>query len=93
MKIEEITFRINNEDTEDYLKRNGFIPMGIYSFEDIEGTIRIDLKSDGIYCYSLERGSVYGSPLLDMKISFIPETPILDYLLRSTYPYFFIKKK
>lgn len=92
MKIEEITLRINNEDIEEYLKRNSFVPIGIYSFEDIDGNIRIDLKSDGIYCYSLDRGSVYGSPLLDLKINFVPDTPILDYLLRGTYPYYFIKK-
>lgn len=92
MKIEELTIRIVNEDPEEYLKKRGFIPVGIYSFEDLDGTIKIDLKLDGLYAYSLDRGSVYGSPLLELKINFVPDTPILDYLLRKTFPNYFLKK-
>jgi hypothetical protein len=85
MKIEEITIRIINEDVDEYLKRNGFIPVTYDAFEDLEGNQRIELKGDGIYCYSIDRGSVYGDPYLEMHLNFIPETPILDYLLRRIY--------
>lgn len=85
MKTEEITLRIYNENTEDYLKRMGFISSGDYGFEDIDGNQRIELRPDGIYCYSQDRGSAYGDPYLEMHINFIPETPILDYLLRGIY--------
>jgi hypothetical protein len=83
--LEEITLRIYKEDVEDYLKRVGFIRVAYYAFEDIEGRHRIELKGDGIYCYSQERSSVYGDPYLEMHLNFIPETPILDYLLRQIY--------
>ena len=83
--IEEITLRIIIEDTEDYLKRRGFVPTKHGEFEDIDGRRLIKLKGDGIYCYSIDRGSVYGEPYLEMHLNFIPETPILDYLMRRIY--------
>jgi hypothetical protein len=84
-RLEEITLRLYNEDPEDYLKSVGFIPISYYAFEDIDGRHRIELKPDGIYCYSQERSSVYGDPYLEMHLNFIPETPILDYLLRRIH--------
>lgn len=83
--IEEITLRLFNEDIEDYLRRVGFIPIGHGIFEDLDGRHQIELKGDGIWCYSQERSSVYGDPYLEMHLNFIPETPILDYLLRRIY--------
>ncbi len=73
------------KDPEDYLRDNGFISVGLGIFEDIDGTKRVELKGDRIYCYSLERSSVYGDPYLEAHLNFIPETTILDYILRKIY--------
>jgi hypothetical protein len=88
-RIEELTIRLINEDIDDYLKSIGYFDIGGSIYEDYEGNRQIHLKGDGIYCYSIDRGSVYGDPYLEMHLNFIPETPILDYLLRRIY---FIRK-
>jgi len=82
-KIEEIVLRIIDEDIDDFLKKRGFFPLGNGIFEDFDGRRRIDIKNGELKCYSIEGSSVYSEPLIVMQLGFIPETPILDYLLRK----------
>jgi len=83
-KIEEITIQFVKADIGDYLISKGFFPIKRNHYEDLDGRNTIKVE-DGISCYSEERGSVYSDPLLIMQIPFIPETPILDYLLKGIH--------
>jgi hypothetical protein len=84
-RIEEIVFRVVRDDTEDYLTSIGFSEREWGVWVDALDRQEIHLKGDGIYCYSTERGSVYGEPYLEMHLNFKPETVILDYLLRKIH--------
>ena len=83
-KIEEITLRLYEGDIDDYLKKIGFVPVGPFIFEDIEGRRRIDLNR-GIVCYSIEGSFMYDDPKIIIQLSFLPEIPILNYILQSAY--------
>jgi hypothetical protein len=83
-KIEEITLRLYDEDIDDYLKKIGFVPVGPFIFEDIEGRRRIDLNH-GIICYSIEGSYMFDDPKIIIQLSFTPEIPILNYLLKRAY--------
>jgi hypothetical protein len=84
-KIEEISFRIVQDDMEDYLTTVGFVERQWGIWVDALDRQEIHLKGNGIYCYSTDRGSVYGDPFLEMHLNFIPEITILDYLLRKIH--------
>jgi len=84
-KIEEVILRIVTDDIEDYLKSNGYTETQWGIWTDAMERKEIHLKGDGIYCYSVDRGSVYGDPYLEMHINFIPQVTILDYLLKGLY--------
>jgi hypothetical protein len=84
-RIEEITIKFVKEDIGDYLISKGFFPIKRNHYEDLDCKHLIKLEDDGILCYSQERASVYSDPLLVMQIPFVPDTPILDYLLRGMY--------
>jgi hypothetical protein len=84
-KIEEVSFRIVQDDIEDYLTSIGFTERQWGIWVDSLDRQEIHLKGDGIYCYSTDRGSVYGDPLLEMYLNFIPETTILNYLLKKIH--------
>jgi hypothetical protein len=84
-KIEEVVLRIVQDDIEDYLKSVGFRETSWGTWTDVLDRKEIHLKADGIYCYSVDRGSVYGDPYLEMHLNFIPQTTILDYLLRGIH--------
>jgi len=83
-KIEEITLRLYEGDIDDYLKKIGFVPVGPFIFEDIEGRRRIDLNR-GIVCYSIEGSFMYDDPKIIIQLSFLPEIPILNYILQRAY--------
>lgn len=85
-RIEEITIRFVTMDMNDYLVSKGFFPIKRNNYEDLEGRHLIVIEDNQIRCYSKERSSVYSAdPLLELHIGFIPDTPILDYLLKGIY--------
>lgn len=84
-KIEEVILRIVCDDLEDYLASVGFTERQWGIWVDALDRQEIHLKGDGIYCYSTDRGSFHGGPYLEMHLNFIPETTILDYLLKKIH--------
>lgn len=84
-RIEEVVLRIVTDDVETYLESIGFSERDWGIWVDSLDRHEIHLRGDGIYCYSIDRGSVYGDPYLEMHLNFIPETTILDYLLKRIH--------
>ena len=84
-KIETVTIRFVKPDLKDYFISRGFFPIKQGEYEDLEGNRKIKVDGSTITCTTEERSSVYGDPHIDLFISFIPETPILDYLLKGIY--------
>jgi hypothetical protein len=84
MKTKEFVIRYIDKDLDEYLVSKGFFPIKRGIFENIDGSCRI-LIDDGIKCISMERSSVYSDELVEFQLSFIPEIPVLEYILKGIY--------
>lgn len=82
--IKEFVIKYIDQDLNDYLLSKGFYQIKRGTYENMEGTQRI-IVDDGIKCVSVERSFVYGEEKIELLISFIPEMPILEHLLKGIY--------
>lgn len=66
----------SNENTADY-----------WEYLNEDKNQKIHLKGDGIYAYSVYRGSAYedNDGYLEMHINFIPKSDVLVYLLKKVF--------
>ena len=79
--IKEFVIKYIDQDINDYLVNRGFYQIKKGTYENMEGTQRI-LVDDGIKCISVERSFVYGDEKVELLITFIPDIPILEHLLK-----------
>jgi hypothetical protein len=84
-KIKEFVIRYIDRDFNDYLVSKGFFKVKRGTYENLEGTHRIESRDGDIKCISVERSSVYGEERVELQISFIPDIPVLEYLLKGIY--------
>ena len=81
-KITEFVIRYTDKKLDDYLVHKGFfaIKKGIY--ENLNSTSRIEIQ-EGIKFVFYKKGSVYGDPEIQAELNFIPDLPIIDYILKQ----------
>lgn len=83
--IKEFVIRYIDQEFNDYLVSKGFFKVKRGTYENLEGTHRIENFDGEIKCISVERSTIYGEERVELKISFIPDIPVLDYLLKGIY--------
>lgn len=81
-QITEFVIRYTNKDLEEYLIQKGFFSIKRGMYENLNSTKRIEVK-DGIKFISYTKSSIYGESETLAQLSFVPEIPIIDYILRE----------
>jgi hypothetical protein len=81
-QITEFVIRYTDKELEEYLIQKGFfgIKKGVY--ENLNSTHVIEVN-EGIKFIYYSNGSIYGNSVSKGELSFIPEIPIIDYILRQ----------
>ena len=82
MKITEFVIRYIDKELDEYLVQKGFFAIKRNMYENLNSTHRIEIK-DGIKFVSYSKGSIYGDSTVEAQLNFIPEVPIIDYILRQ----------
>lgn len=81
-QITEFVIRYFNKDVEEYLVHKGFFAIKKGVYENLNSTKRIEIKT-GLKISSFKNGSIYGEEIIEAQLNFIPEIPLLDYILRE----------
>jgi hypothetical protein len=81
-QITEFVIRYIDKELDEYLIQKGFFAIKRGMYENLNSTHRIEVK-DGIKFVSYVKGSIYGDATVHAELSFIPELPIIDYILRE----------
>jgi hypothetical protein len=84
-KIKEFVIRFIDVDLDSYLNSKGFFQIKRGIFENLDGSRRIILDDGRIKCVSVEQSFMLGDERVEMEISFVPEIPILEHLLKGIY--------
>ena len=82
MQITEFVIRYINKDLDEYLVNKGFFAIKKGVYENLNSTRRIEVKT-GLKISSFKNGTIYGEEVIEAQLNFIPEIPILDYILRE----------
>ena len=82
MKITEFVIRYIDKELDEYLIQKGFFAIKRGVYENLNSTHVIEVK-DGIKFVSYNKGSIYGDSTVLAELNFIPEVPIIDYILRQ----------
>ena len=81
-KKTEFVIRYTEKPLDEYLTQKGFFAIKKDMYENLNSTHRIEIK-DGIKFVSYKKGSIYGDSEVEAQLNFIPEIPIIDYILRE----------
>jgi hypothetical protein len=82
-KFEFVSFHLVSEDLEDYLKSQGYSEVEYGIWTDILNRKEIRIKNGEISCHNNELSFVHDDGKLDLFLSYIPSTPILNILLKE----------
>ncbi len=82
MKITEFVIRYIDKELDEYLVHKGFFAIKRNMYENLNSTQRIEIK-EGIKFISYKKGSIYGESETEAQLNFVPEVPIIDYILRQ----------
>ena len=81
-QITEFVIRYTDKELDEYLIQKGFFAIKKGMYENLNSTYRIEVN-DGIKFVSYVKGSIYGDAQIHAELNFIPDLPIIDYILRE----------
>ena len=81
-KTTEFVIRYTDKKLDEYLIQKGFFAIKKGMYENLNSTYRIEI-SEGIEFIRCNKGSFYEGSEVLAKLSFLPEIPIIDYILRE----------
>ena len=84
-KFKDFVIRYTDKDLDEFLMSKGYFQIKRGVFENMDGSNKIEIKDNEIKCISAELSSVYGEERVELFVSFIPEIPVLEHLLRGIY--------